>query len=389
VHGGFSFSVGTTSPTNAGGANADAGTAGGDRTVGLLYGAARWLAYLGFALLAGTAFLLIALAPQLVSDQRMRRILAGGWFALLIGTLAALLLQGPYGGGFGLGRVFDSEVLQATLRTRLGKALAYRLILLGAAGAMVSWIATRLGTATVPMRRIVGATGAVLALALALTWSAADHAGTGDQVALALPADVLHLLAMAAWVGGLTALCVSVLSSRTPTPGLPDDQAREAVVRRFSTVAFTSVAVLAGTGVYQAWRQIRTLDALTGTPYGRLVLIKTALFAGLIGLGWLARRRLAAGKPDLRLLRRSVLAEFGVAVVVLGVTSLLVESQPARETAATPVSVTMPFDAGSPSGSGSVNVVIDPAKAGVDTLHVYILGPTGQLEAVPEVTAEL
>jgi copper transport protein len=389
VHGGFTFSIGTTSPANSAGANAASGSGGGDKSVGVLYGVARWTAYLGFALLAGTAFLLIGFAPRLVRDHRTRRVLAGGWFALLLGTIAALLLQGPYGGGFGLGRAFDTEVLQATLHTRLGKALAYRLILLGAAGAMVSWIATRLSTATVPIRRVVGATGTVLALALALTWSAADHAGTGDQVWLALPADVLHLLAMAAWLGGLTALCVSVLSSRTSTAGLLDDPARAAVVRRFSTVAFASISVLAGTGVYQAWRQIRTWDGLFDTSYGRLILIKSALFITLVGLGYYARRRLAVAEPDLRALRRSVLAEFGIAVAVLAVTALLVESQPAKDTTAAPVSVTMPFDAGSPAGSGSVNVVIDPARAGIDTLHVYILGPDGRLESVPEVTAAL
>jgi copper transport protein len=49
----------------------------------------------------------------------------------------------------------------------------------------------------------------------------------------------------------------------------------------------------------------------------------------------------------------------------------------------------MPFDTGSPGGTGTVNVVIDPARAGIDTLHIYVLGPNGQQEAVPEVTASL
>jgi copper transport protein len=259
--------------------------------------------------------------------------------------------------------------------------------LLGATGLVVSWIATRLPTATVRARQVTGAIGVALAIALAVTWSAADHSGTGDQVAVALPADVAHLLAMAAWVGGLTLLAVAVLSVHAAS--LPEDD-RAGIVRRFSPVAFSSVAVLAVTGSYQGWRQVRTLDALTGTAYGRLLLIKVAGFILLIALGAYARRRLASSEPDLKSLRRSVGAEFGIAVCILGVTSLLVESQPARTVTSAPVSVSAPFDAGAANGGGgTVKVVIDPAKVGVDTVQIYVLGAGGRQESVLEVDASL
>jgi len=84
------------------------------------------------------------------------------------------------------------------------------------------------------------------------------------------------------------------------------------------------------TGTYQGWRQVETLDALTGTDYGRLVLLKAAGFIALVALGAFARQILKPQdrEPDLRTLRRSVGVEFGIALCVLGVTSLLVESQP-------------------------------------------------------------
>ncbi|GAA1957854.1 copper resistance CopC/CopD family protein [Catenulispora subtropica] len=392
VRGAWTFSIGTPSAPNSGGAEA---APGGDRTVGVAFGVARWLAYVGFAVMGGGAFLLIAFAPKLAGDVRLRRLIGGGWFVLLLGTVAALLLQGAYAGGFGFGRVFDVDVLRATLHTRLGRALAWRLILLGAVGVLVSWIATRLTEAVVRTRQVVGAAAAALAVALAVTWSIADHSGTGSQVALALPADVLHLLAMATWVGGLTALTVAVLGG---TGELEPDE-RLTVVRRFSTTAFVAVCVLATTGVYQGWRQVRHWDALFDTDYGRLLIIKSSCFLVLIALGYLARRILAAPRseegqpPDLARLRRSVAAEFGLALVVLAVTALLVESQPAAssaaKTASKPVSLSSPFDTGSANGSGTVNVTLDPARVGQDQLHIYVLDKNGVQESVPEVTASL
>ncbi|WP_194921854.1 copper resistance CopC/CopD family protein [Catenulispora rubra] len=386
VRGAWTFSIGTTSAPNSGGA---AAAPSGSRTVGIVYGVARWLAYLGFAALAGGSLLLIAFAPELAHDRRLRLLIGGGWFALLLGTVASLLLQGPYGGGFGIGRTFDVDVLRATLHTRLGTALAWRLILLGAAGVLVSWIATRLAEASVRTRQASGGVGAAVAVALAVTWSVADHSGTGSQVVLALPADVLHLLAMATWIGGLAALAASVLG---PQVAGIDDEARLKLVRRFSTTAFAAVCVLAATGVYQGWRQVRHWDALFNSDYGRMLIIKSSIFLVLIALGFLARRILAATSPDLARLRRSVAAEFGLAVVVLAVTALLVESQPASEAApkaAGPVTVSSPFNTGSANGTGTVDVTLDPARVGADQMQITVLDKAGKPESVPEVDASL
>lgn len=400
VHGGFTFSVGTTSaPAAAGAAAAPAG----DKTVGVLFGISRWLAFLGFALLVGPAFLALLRAPGLLRQARARRVIGAGWFALLLGSVLALLLQGPYGAGFGLGKVFDGDVLQATMHTRLGTALAWRLVLLGGVGVLVSWMVTRLPEATKRSRLAAGVLGGALAVAMAATWASVDHSGVGSQVALALPVDVTHLLAMAVWIGGLAVLTVAALwqprkkaekadkaagDAADASSELSDDDTL-ALIRDFSPIAFTAVVVLASSGFYQGWRQVRTWDALTTTDYGRLLLIKVSLFAVMVALGFLARRRLQARKPDLPTLRRSVAAEFGIALCVLAVTAVLVESQPATATVNRVVSASQPFDTGSANGKGTVNMTLDPARVGIDTLHLYILGPTGQQEAVPEVTALL
>ena len=51
------------------------------------------------------------------------------------------------------------------------------------------------------------------------------------------------------------------------------DELRSAVPR-FSTVAFTCVVALVVTGTVQSWRQLGSLDALTSTNYGRVLLLK-------------------------------------------------------------------------------------------------------------------
>ncbi|MEU3091596.1 copper resistance D family protein [Streptomyces massasporeus] len=84
---------------------------------------------------------------------------------------------------------------------------------------------------------------------------------------MALVSSVLHLLAMAVWLGGLTAL-LRVLYRAPAEEPLPS-----AAVARFSRLAFASVAVLTATGVYQSWRRLGSWEAFT-TSYGRLLALK-------------------------------------------------------------------------------------------------------------------
>ena len=66
-------------------------------------------------------------------------------------------------------------------------------------------------------------------------------------------------------------------------------------VSRFSPIALGCVVAIVATGTYQAWRGVGTLGALTGTTYGRLLIVKIAAMCVLIALGYLARRRIAEG----------------------------------------------------------------------------------------------
>ncbi|MGW2410884.1 copper resistance CopC/CopD family protein [Streptomyces tubercidicus] len=534
VSGAFTFSVGAPSKTTAPVPQQEAG--GG--LVGALYGVARYLAYAGFVLLAGGAAFVVACRPAAALVRSVQRLVVYGWALLTGTTVVMLLLRTPYTGSGDLADVFDLGGLQQVLITKPGAALVSRLLLLAAAALFVAVLfgayarayetgvagegdesdaagaagasgeADEAGgsddaderaasdAAAVQARRRkdltfgLGFGGVIVATGLAATWAMAEHASTGLQPAVAMPVDVLHLLAVAAWLGGLAALVVSLYW------GPPVERA---AVRRFSRIAFGSVVVLVATGLYQSWRQVGTWRALTDTSYGQLLLLKVALVVVLVGIAWLSRRwtgRLAevpetdvpetevsaaevsaaelraTGKaetdgekdaeeaaekaavgaavtaatattaspapapktgsspettpdptraaqlarqqaavrtartkrqrdadPERLGLRRSVLAEASVAVILLVVTTALTATEPARTEAAVkatsggqsaeagrPQTLTVPFDTGGPDGKGTARIGLTPGRSGsANALKLRITDPSGKPMDVPEV----
>ncbi|GAA2811242.1 FixH family protein [Kitasatospora sp. CM 4170] len=339
IGGAFTFSVGAPSDTSVS-ATALSG-AEADDVVAALYGTGRAVAYGAFALLAGTAAFVLICWPGGAARRPVQRLLMTGWVALLVSTVAVLMLRGPYERGSGVGQAFDLSLVRTTLDERIGTALAARLLLLAASGVFLSLLVGQLGqpvrptapdtgsepgpaaepskakaepakaktkaeatdaeeaeeaeeaelrelerrAADRPQREArlgLGVAGVVLATALSATWAGADHASVGIQVWLALPLGMLHLIAMALWLGGLATMLV----------GLRHGIGAE-VADRFSKVAFGAVAVLTATGLYQSWRGLGSWGALTGTEYGRLLLVKTGCVVAMLGVAWVSRSRLA------------------------------------------------------------------------------------------------
>ncbi|MFF7453574.1 FixH family protein [Kitasatospora sp. NPDC008115] len=316
IGGAFIFSIGAPSATTVSTTalqNADA-----DGLVAALYGTGRAVAYGAFALLAGAAGFVLLCWPAGAARRPVQRLLMSGWVALLVSTVAVLMLRGPYERGSGIAKAFDLSLVRSTLDERIGTALAARLLLLAASGVFLSLLVGQLGqpagraagaadgavdddadadgeeaelrelerrAAERPQREVrlgLGVAGLVLAVALSATWVGADHASVGIQVWLALPLGILHLVAMALWLGGLAALLIGLRE------GIGADAAD-----RFSKLAFGAVVVLAATGVYQSWRGVGSWGALTGTEYGRLLLVKTGCVIVMLGAAWLSRGWLA------------------------------------------------------------------------------------------------
>ncbi|MCX4235427.1 copper resistance CopC/CopD family protein [Streptomyces ortus] len=499
VSGAFTFSIGAPSTTTVAVSDQEAG--GG--LVGGLYGFARYVSYAGFILLVGGSAFVLACWQRGTGVRAVQRLVVSGWLALTGATLAMLMLRGSYTGSGKFGDIFDLNLLSDVLQTKTGAALVSRLLLLAAAALFIAVLfgayekredEEEKGDLTFGLA--IG--GFVVAAGLAATWAMAEHASTGLQAGIAMPADVLHLLAVAVWLGGLSTLLVVLY--RAPS-------IERSAVQRFSQVAFGSVAVLVVTGIYQSWRQVGSWSALTGTWYGQLLLIKVALVVVLVGIAYVSRRwtaRLAqtptsaakqsvkasvgaaaskksngsaaptggkgakaskspkgaksskaskvstgseenpddkvtvpaggeggssgggaggggkraaqlarqraavATARDKRLrdadplrsgLRRSVLAEAGVAVVLLAVTTVLTSTEPGRTeeeakaaTAAASaaqtgeaLSLDIPFDTGGEDGKGIARVELDPARVGGNDMHVYVERPNGKAFDIPEV----
>jgi copper transport protein len=429
VSGAFTFSVGKPSQTTAA---VNTGPTEDPLTT-TLHKLARYLSYLAAALLIGTAAFIALCRPP--DPAPLRRPLVAGWWALLAATVALLVLRAPYEAGTGPASALDADALAAALTARPGVLLLTRLALLAPAALFLVRV-SRTDPHDDSYRRrgpLVGAVGGTLAVGLALTWAAAEHASAGIQVPLAMTSSALHLLAIAVWLGGLTALVLTLRST-----------ADAATVARFSRVAFVSVTVLVITGVYQSWRGLGSWEALTGTTYGRLLLAKVVLVAVLLAVAAVSRRwttalataalavrepgrvrervpQPAGGPPEpqpradpdpapdpehppaaaattaalRRGLRRSVLAEAAVAAVALAVTTVLTATLPGRaadEAARTavpaggvlPASVTtIPFEIGT-AGRGTVQITLDPGRTGDNAVQAVVFGPDGSLAAVPE-----
>jgi putative copper resistance protein D len=170
----------------------------------------------------------------------------------------------------------------------------------------------------------------VLLASLALT----GHAQSEDGIwRLAHEtADALHLLAAGAWIGGLVMLTVVL---RQAGPDARVDVAP--VLARFSIMGYVAVAVLMLSGLVNSLFLLSEPASLIATRYGRLLCLKLALFVSMLALAAVNRLwitpALAKGAPDgavwrLRL-KRQVLAEQVLAVLVLGVVAVLGDMDPA------------------------------------------------------------
>lgn len=172
------------------------------------------------------------------------------------------------------------------------------------------------------------ATVAVLALGAfpALT----GHAAGGDLKTLTLFADTLHVWAAGGWIGGL-ALVLFVDRELRRRQGADARGLLPELVPRFSRLAMACVATLALTGVFASWVHVGSVGALVGTGYGRILVLKLLLVAGVVGLGVRNFRVLtpqlgdAAGQAAMR---RSAALELLVANAVLAVTAVLVRTSP-------------------------------------------------------------
>jgi copper transport protein len=405
VSGGFTFSIGHAGAAPAKGVADLIGASNTGTVTEVAFGATKALGYLAIALvLGGLGFLALVWRPALArtaeDDEAWARAASGfgrrGLTLMSVGlalgvltSAAGLVLQGAMAAGSSAWAAMDPTIVREVAGTHAGLGWALRLADWAVLAVVLGVVAARAAVATPagPSRAVVGivapaAAGAASlvaapALFLAVTPALSGHASTQHPTWALFPLDVVHVLAMSAWLGGLVALLVCVPAATRALEAPDRTRLLAGVLTRFSAVALIAVGALAATGVTQAILEVRHLDALTSTGYGRAVLAKVALLLALIGLGAVNRRRIvpalqrlaaaaaAPGGPG-RALRMTLRWEVVLVLAVLGVTGALTGYAPPTSAEEGPQSVSKRM------GPLDLELAVDPAAVGVNELHVYL-----------------
>ena len=369
------------------------------------YGMAAFAALAGLTMLAGGVAIGRFGGPAPMANPGPQRLVMAGWTVLVLATLALLALRGPYVAGAGLARAADGDLLGQTLHSHYGRALAVRLVLLGAVPAL---LARGAGRASHPRPRRgprrTAAGLAIVAVGVALTWAAVGDAATAGAVALS--AGVVSLLALVTLLGVLVAVPVVLRAAPRPEPDprSPDrpeppppvaaeaaggvatsaktstasaTDPAEAIGRRFGRLTVDCLAMIAAAGGYMERRALGGAAELLTTTYGRLLAIKIIALAGLAAVALRLRGRLraadgtgSAGSGSGRLMA----AGAALAAIVLALTTVLAEVRPAaHEQANRPATRSARFTAGAGSGSGTLEVRLPRRLRGVDAAGLTVL----------------
>ncbi|MEV5958913.1 copper resistance protein CopC [Streptomyces sp. NPDC051987] len=329
--GALSFTLATQAKTpGAVGAGTQAAPHGSE-SVRTAWTVTRWAGYLALALYVGGLAFLALLWPQGAHDRRTRRILTLSWTAGLAASLLAPGLQGAYGVMGALGDVLKSSTYTDLLGTEVGVVAACRVLMwVLAAIVLAALLQGGERTARSPGWR-VGALA--VALGLLRTTGMTGHNAEGTHPGWGAMADLVHLLGVSLWLGGLTLLLFGVLPRRRP-------EELSSTVSGYSTLAGVSVAAIAVAGAVLTWQIVGSFGALIHTGYGRLLLVKLAVLAVVLLIaqgsrGWVKTRLdiavlLRGDRATVRPFVYSVAAETGLVLVVLAATSVLVTSAPGR-----------------------------------------------------------
>ena len=247
---------------------------------------------------------LLGAESQPVLDRQLLRITHGlAWTALASGVIWLLLITASMAGSWPA--ALELSTVQRVLgKTFFGQVWTWHLMLNGllVIALMTAWKAARLPLIT------------LLLMTLAPVGHGAMLDGLRGQ--LLILNQVVHLMCVGAWLGGLL-LLVLILKP-------PNGFELAPVLRRFSGVGYGLVAGLLVTGLIN----VRVLTGqLWPTPlfsgFALILLIKVMLVLGMLALALLNRLRLDSGEQRLGSLKASVMLEWLLGVSAVAAVSLL------------------------------------------------------------------
>ncbi len=246
--------------------------------------------------------------------------IAGAVVALLSGLSLLLAITANMAGS--AAAALNPHVISTVLfDTSFGRVWCWRLL----------FALILIGACLAPLARWRMPAILVLSLVLLVSLGWVGHAVEGQGM-LRLVHEInqmVHLLAAGLWLGGLMGLGWLLGRARS-TAGAAWMSIVRDVVPRFSQIGYAAVALLAATGAINTLLLVGSLEALAGTPYGRLLSLKILLFLVMVVVALTNRFRLA---PRLRReppssaptasLARSVIFEQTLGFAVIAVVSVL------------------------------------------------------------------
>jgi putative copper resistance protein D len=229
------------------------------------------------------------------------------------------------------------HVQMMVFETDFGLAWAARITVLVIAG-----LAVTLNDRAPGFSLLIASFAGAIALA-SLAWNGHGAMDEGSRRYWHFAMDILHLLAAGAWLGALVAFVLMAKINALKTAERIRLLAR--AVARFESVGAVIVVVITVTGVVNYLFIVGPkLDDLLLSTYGILLFIKVGLFAGMLVLAALNRfhlgpfleRSLREGKYEVaaNALRRSMVVELTLAVLIVGLVAWLGTLSPEMEAAA-------------------------------------------------------
>lgn len=316
ISGSVVFSIGTSTTVNVG------SETGQSWNVHVALWLSRMLVYLGLFAGVGGVFFQQWVAPSFPSRKTTRLL------SILLGVgagaaAASLAFQGLDALGLSLTDLGSPLIWSAGWQTSFGRTIAAALTALALASAsqhirMESW------GRGLSLMALIG---------VGMSTALSGHASSASPQWLTCPAVFLHGIGVAYWVGALIPLML-LLRQVPSLLALP-------VVRRFSSGALVAVGIMSLAGLMLAVVQFDAPADLISTAYGRILVAKTLLVSGLLGLAginrlWLTPALTASEGSGRKWLIRSIATEIVLVAAILAFAGLWRFTPPPRVLASPP-----------------------------------------------------
>jgi len=277
----------------------------------------RWLYFAALALLVGGIGFRLLVLPRRIPPPLERRfyIVTGiGAIAVIHVGVVAFILRAEDALQLPFGKLLYGDLSPVASGTRFGQA--FIAMTLG-----FTWVTALLFLSWLTGRRALLWPAFLLGVGLASGLSLSGHSAADRGSSwLSQLADWVHLSAAVLWVGGLVQLAVCVWP-------LARELRREAFLR-FARLAPLLIALLVAAGGYLSILRLPHLSDLWSAGYGQVLLVKLGLVSAALAWGGFHHFVVAPRLDRATWVRRSLLGEGAVAMTILLLAAILVDSKP-------------------------------------------------------------